>query len=144
MNRLTTLTEPQSSGSREMESAGTNRADPITAHAVRVESVDTAHPAWEAVLRSIIRSGGADALLICDDGRLSARQTVLAAMTGAAVVGHLVFRIEPAAGRSVRARMDSFDVDPAFTSAGVERLLATTAGHQAKVRRCPEPEPVAC
>jgi hypothetical protein len=136
MNRSNSLTELESTTIQQGESASTD--------AVRVESVDTAHPAWDAVLRSIVRTGGVDALLICDDGRLSARQTVLAAMTGADVIGHLVFRVEPGADRSVRARMDSFEVDPAFTTAGVDQLLATTAGHHARLRRCAVPEAVAC
>jgi hypothetical protein len=113
---------------------------------VRVEVVDTAHRLWPKTLRAVVRTGGAESLLICDDGRLSTRQTVLAAVRGDEVVGHLAFRIEPAAGRSVRARVDSFAVEPGEPGDGIEQLLTRTAERQAAVRQCRPPVavPVAC
>jgi hypothetical protein len=113
---------------------------------VRVEVVDTFHPLWANVLRAIVRTGGAETLLICDDGRLSARQTVLAAVAGDEVAGHLVFSVEPAAGRSVRARVDSFAVEPGQTGDRAEQLLTRTSERQAAVRQCAAPlaMPIAC
>ena len=98
---------------------------------VTVESVDTAHPAWADVARSV----AGDSLMLHEDGRLSARQTVLAALAGDVVVGHLAFRVEPAGGRAVRARLDSFGVDDAYTGTGVEKILADAADDYARARR---------
>jgi hypothetical protein len=112
-------------------------------NSLRVEPVDNQHHAWGQVLAAIFRTGNRQALLLSDDGWLSARQTVLAAFDADAVVGHLCFRVEPRRsdlGRAtVASRIDSFAVEDFHGRQEVEEMLHEVAEYRAKLMRCPPP-----
>ena len=116
---------------------------PIADHGIRVEVVDTNHSAWGAVMRNILRIGDGHSLLMHEHGRLSTRQTILAAFVSDQVIGHLCFRVEPvrsAIGRAtVRAKLDSFSVDDAYAGGTVETLLVGTADERARLMNCRAP-----
>ncbi len=124
---------------------GTRRRTPaaeIDAH-LRVEVVDPAHAAWPAVRRQMERSGGRPGrLLVSGDGRLSARQTVVAAFLDGRPVAHACFSVHPArrtadAGRpAVYARMDSRSVDEPFADTAVEHVLLQVAETRARTMGC--------
>jgi hypothetical protein len=114
----------------------------MTHTSIRVEPVDHRHHAWTVVLEAIFRTGDRDAVLLGDDGRLSSRQTVLAAFDGERVVGHLCFRIEPLRhqGRAtVHSRIDSLSVEATHNTEGVEELLLDRAESQSHVMKCTPP-----
>jgi hypothetical protein len=117
--------------------------DLIAEHTFRVEAVDTSHPAWDEVFDAIARAGDGPALMLNDSGRLSSRQTVVAAFTGEQVVGHLCFQIEatrsPVGGVQLRTRLDSFAVEADFAGTIVETLLADTADERARLMKCRGP-----
>src|SRR3954447_8895150 len=63
--------------------------------ALRIDLVDNWHKQWPAVLKAIEATGQREALLVDQDGWLSARQVLLVAFERDQIVGHLVFRIQP-------------------------------------------------
>jgi len=71
----------------------------------RVDVVDNWHKDWPKVLELIDRLGHRDALMLDEDGWVSARQSVLAVFEGDRVAGHLCFRIAPA--KSTRTKMEA-------------------------------------
>ncbi len=130
--------------SRKSEATGTDDVgSDLFDDAIRVEAVDTNHPAWGEVMQSIFRAGDGPAMLVHEHGRLSSRQTVLAALAGDEVVGHLCFRVEPtrcAVGRvAVRAKLDSFAVGDGHIGAAVADLLFKTADQRARLMNCRGP-----
>ncbi len=112
--------------------------------ALRVEAVDSHHPAWDRVRSAIDRAGDSEALLLHDDGRLSARQTVLAAFAEDELIGHLCFRVEPARSRgrsriTIRAKLDSFAINQEYAGSMAERRLHDIANERARLLRCRGP-----
>ena len=89
--------------------------DPGHFRGTRVDVVNNWHKDWPKVLEAIDRLGHRDALMLDEDGWVSARQSVLAAFDGDRVAGHLCFRIEPAAQENLEttkmdAHVDCFGV----------------------------------
>jgi len=118
---------------------------------LRVEVVDAGHPAWPAVRRRVARS----ARLMELDGRLSARQAVVAAFLDGRVVGHACFHVEPVRSPDgspvVLARVDSRAVDAPFAGTAVEQVLRQMADSRTRTMGChgfapavvAEPSPIA-
>jgi len=86
----------------------------------RIEIVDHSHARWAAVLRLIGRLGDRDALLLDEDGWLSARQSVVAAFVDDKPAGYLIFHVHPVGNGCVEARLDAVR----FSSAKQNRLLS--------------------
>ena len=110
---------------------------------LRVEVVDAGHPQWPIVRRRLARSVWSDRWTLMEltpDGRLSARQTVVAAFLDGHVVGHACFRVEPARSAHgfvvVVARMDSRVVDAPFAGTAVEQVLQQMAESRARTMGC--------
>jgi GNAT superfamily N-acetyltransferase len=110
---------------------------------LRVEVIDAGHPQWPAVRQRLVRSVWADrwTLMVLEpDGRLSARQAVVAAFLDGRVVGHACFRVEPARSAdgslAVFARMDSRVVDAPFAGTAVEHVLLQMAESRARTMGC--------
>ena len=107
---------------------------------LRVEVVDAAHRDWPAVRQQVERSGRLDRLMVLDgDGRLSARQAVVAAFLQGRVVGHACLSVRPArtpAGVTVVAGLDSRAVDAPFVGTAVEQVLMTMAESRARTMGC--------
>lgn len=116
------------------------------AYKVRVETVDNWHQEWQSVLAAIQLSGQDDALMIDQDGWLSARQTVLAAFGGRRVVAYLCFHVAPmkAGGKVLvedgrpllEAQLDAIWVAPDAAGQGVDRVLTGMAESHAIMLQC--------
>ena len=115
----------------------------MVAH-LRVELVDGAHRDWPAVHKQVARSGGADRLMLHADGRLSARQAVVAAFLDGRVVAHAAVSVRPTrtpAGVTVVAGLDSRAVDAPFAGTSVEHVLMTVVDSRARTMGCRRVEP---
>jgi hypothetical protein len=119
---------------------------------LRIDFVDNWHKQWPAVLKAIEATGQRDALLVDQDGWLSARQCLLVAFDADQIVGHLVFRIQPSGVSSgvpasagmrslterprVDAHLDAVGVKPGLCGAEVRALLMDAATRRAQSLRC--------
>ena len=114
---------------------------------VRIEPVDNWHQEWAAVLTAVERSGQSSALMLDNDGWLSARQTVLAAFNGRRVVAYLAFHVAPMKtpagmvvvehGRAVlEARLDAIWCADDVASQGVDQVLTGMAEAHALLLQC--------
>ncbi|CAN5604441.1 hypothetical protein BH09PLA1_BH09PLA1_18760 [soil metagenome] len=109
---------------------------------LRVDVVDSWHKQWPTVRNEIERDGRRAKLLVDADGWLSARQCLLVAFKDTAIVGHLVFSLQPGSGGvnstrpPIEAHQDDLGVRPGFSDAEVRKLLVDAATRQAKALRC--------
>jgi len=114
---------------------------------IRIEAVDNWHQEWVAVLTAIRRSGQEAALMLDNDGWLSARQTVFAAFNGRRVVAYLAFHVAPSkttqgavvleAGRAVlEARLDAIWSANDVAGQGVDHVLTGMAEAHALMLQC--------
>ncbi len=114
-------------------------------HHLRVELVDDAHRDWAAVRKQVERAGRLDRLMEHADGRLAARQAVVAVFLHGRVVAHACVSVRPArspCGRvGVVAGLDSRSVDAPFAGTAVERVLMGLAHSRARTMGCPGIEP---
>jgi len=113
--------------------------------ALRIDLVDNWHKQWPAVLKAIEQTGQREALLVDQDGWLSARQVLLVAFERDQIVGHLVFRIQPSGHPTpapvpsrpgVEAHLDALGVTPGLCDAEVRQLLIGAATRRALSLRC--------
>jgi hypothetical protein len=119
---------------------------------LRIDFVDNWHKQWPAVLKAIESTGQREALLVDQDGWLSARQCLLVAFDQEQIVGHLFFSIQPSGVSSgvpasaemrslgsrprVDAHLDAMDVKPGLCGATVRSLLMDAATRRAQSLRC--------
>ena len=108
----------------------------VNARGMQVELVDNWHPRWREVLDAIDFVGQRQSLHVDPDGWLSARQNLLVAFVDDAVAGHLCFRVEPARGARVAAKLESIEVQPGFAREEVQTILLLAAEKRAHVLRC--------
>jgi len=111
-------------------------AAPAGKKKTRIEIVDHSHARWPAVLKLIGRLGDRDALLLDEDGWLSARQSVLAAFIDDKPAAYLIFHVYPVGDGRVEARLDALS----FASPEAKRvssdLLSDAALRQCRKLRC--------
>lgn len=115
---------------------------------VRVELVDNWHQEWAPVFAEIDRAGQRQALLLDEDGWLSARQNLLVAFVDDRPAGHICFRVEPMLrqgklvmyeGRPLlQARLDAIAVetDTDTDRDNLEQLLRTSALMRSRELSC--------
>jgi acetyltransferase (GNAT) family protein len=113
---------------------------PAASKNLRIEPVDNWHTQWPTVLASIQSHGHREALLVDNDGWLSARQVLLVAFAEQQVAGHICFRILPTAdprgGVRVEAHLDAFGVTPGFEKLEIASTLKLAAQHRAEALKC--------
>jgi hypothetical protein len=102
----------------------------------RIETVDHSHARWPAVLKLVSRQGDRDALLLDEDGWLSARQIVLAAFTGDKPTAYLIFRVHPVGDGRVEARLDATGIVSAETADLMQSALSDAALRHCRRLRC--------
>ena len=120
------------SKSQHRKDAPVSRALP----ALTFDAVDNWHPAWKKVLTHVARTGRPDKLAINADGWLSSRQVLIAAIVGATPAGHVCFTVTPAKDGCIRARLESYGIDPKFCSRGIESQLHRAATERAHAFNC--------
>ena len=102
---------------------------------VRIEVVDNWHSAWPRVLRFVEKHGDAKKLQVDDDGWLSARQVLIAAMAGDQIAAHVSFSVAP--GRTcIEAKLDDYGIAPKFCDRGIESKLRRAALERAESLGC--------
>ena len=98
--------------------------------ALRIESVDNWHKAWDQVRELIDAQGSAKKLRVDKDGWLSARQVVMVAFVGKTPAAYLSFIVSPDKSGCVEARHVSHGCDADFSRRGIESQL-----YQATIER---------
>ncbi len=91
---------------------------------------------WPAILKLIGRLGDRDALLLDEDGWLSARQIVLAAFVDDKPAGYLIFHIYPVGDGRVEARLDAMRFASADTTQILRKALSDAALRHCKRLKC--------
>jgi hypothetical protein len=107
-----------------------------SADRVRIEIVDPAHARWAAVLKLISRLGDRPALLLDEDGWLSARQSVLAAFVNDKPAAYLVFHVHPVGDGKVEAHLDAMRFISEAARSLTEKKLSDAALRQCKRLKC--------
>ena len=102
--------------------------------------VDSWHPHWDVVRKSVAAQSSSTRSLVQPDGWLPARENLLVAFVNDDVAGHVCFRVEPdfasEGGHCVRAEVDSFGVDPAYEGLGLRQVLQDAATARARELNC--------
>ena len=91
--------------------------------ALRIESVDNWHKAWDQVRELIDSLGGSRKLLVDKDGWLSARQVLMVAFVGKSPAAYLSFIVSPDKSGCVEARHVSHGCGVDFARRGIESQL---------------------
>ena len=104
--------------------------------ALRIESVDNWHKAWDEVRELIDALGGSKKLRVDKDGWLSARQVLMVAFVGKTPAAYLSFIVSPDKSGCVEARHVSHGCDPDFSRRGIESQLYQAAVERANALGC--------
>jgi len=104
--------------------------------ALRIESVDNWHRAWNEVLKLVESHGGSKNLRVDKDGWLSARQVLVVAFVGKVPAAYLSFIVSPSKDGCVEARHVSHGIDSGFAARGIESQLYQAAVERTKALGC--------
>jgi hypothetical protein len=108
----------------------------VSKRRARIEIVDHSHARWPAVLKLIGRLGDRDALLLDEDGWLSARQSVVAGFVDDKPAGYLIFHIQPIGDGRVEARLDAVGYGSGEATRLLSAALSDSALRHARKLRC--------